>query len=535
MRVVYSTTNFQKKVFGSPNKQFQEKVILLIGATGSGKTTLINMIVNYLFSVQYNDPFRYKLILDREDGSGKQTESQTRSITAYTLYYQNTFPLPFNLTIIDTPGFGDTRGIKRDLEITEQIKNFFSTPGDKGIDHIDVVGFVTISSLARLTPTQQYIFDSILSLFGRDIEENIFLLLTFADGKSPQALEAMNVFGIPTNSWFKFNNSVLFEFPIKSETLSDDDDGNFDKMFWKMGTKSCKDFLSKLTTVLPKSLFMTKSVLEMRNKIQLTIQKLQEEVTTGLNKLEQLKEEVNIVLKHKSTIEQNKDFEYTVIEEVIKSEKISPGTYITNCVKCNTTCHYPCRYSNNWDKIQCLAITNQYCNVCDKKCHWSDHVNNDFRIITIQEKKVKDSMYLKQKYQKAQGEYTSAEGIVTGLLDEIRARQLKIVGLTSEMRTRLEELDKIALKPNPLSTLDYIDILIDAEENTARAGWKERKNQLEDIRKEVVVMNTALNRGEDPFEEYKMKIAEERESQDEGVWATVGHYLDNIGFFSIFY
>ena len=156
---------------------------------------------------------------------------------------------------------------------------------------------------------------------------NIFLLLTFADGKSPQALEAMNVFGIPTNSWFKFNNSVLFEFPIKSETLSDDDDGNFDKMFWKMGTKSCKDFLSKLTTVLPKSLFMTKSVLEMRNKIQLTIQKLQEEVTTGLNKLEQLKEEVNIVLKHKSTIEQNKDFEYTVIEEVIKSEKISPGTW----------------------------------------------------------------------------------------------------------------------------------------------------------------------------------------------------------------
>ena len=533
MRVIYSTTNFQKKVFGSPNKQYQEKVILIVGATGSGKTTLINAIVNHLFSVRYNDPFRYKLILDKEDGSGKQSESQTRSITAYTLYHQDTFPLPFNLTIIDTPGFGDTRGIKRDIEITEQIKIFFSTPGDKGIDHIDAVGFVTISSLARLTPTQQYIFDSILSLFGRDIEENIFLLLTFADGKNPQALEAIDVFGIQTNCWFKFNNSVLFELQIKSETFSDDD-GNFDEMFWKMGTKSCRDFLSKLSTVMPKSLFMTKSVLEMRNRIQLTIQKLQEEITSGLNKLEQLKEEVNIVLMHKSILEQNKDFKYEVIEDTIKHEKIRSGTYITNCVKCNTTCHYPCIYPNNQDKIKCNAIAKEYCRICDQKCHWSDHVNNDFRIITIQETKVKDSMYLKQKYQKAQGEYSSAEAIITGLLDEIRARQLKIVGLTSEIRTRLEELDKIALKPNPLSTLDYIDILIDAEENTARPGWRERKNQLEGIRNEVVVMNTALNRGEDPFEEYKKKIAEERQSQDEGVWATVGHYLDNIGFFSVF-
>ena len=533
MKVIHSTHNFQKKVFGSPNKQYQEKVILVVGATGSGKTTLINAIVNYLFAVRHNDPFRYKLVLDKEDGSGKQSESQTRLITAYTLYHQDTFPLPFDLTIIDTPGFGDTRGIKRDIEITEQIKNFFSTPGNKGIDHIDAVGFVTISSLARLTPTQQYIFDSILSLFGRDIEENIFLLLTFADGKNPQALKALEEFGIPTKFWFKFNNSVLFEFQIKSETLSDDD-GNFDEMFWKMGTKSCKDFLSKLSTVASKSLFMTKSVLEMRTKIQLTIQKLQEEITTGLNKLEQLKEEVNIVLMHKSTIEQNKNFQYTVTEDTIKHEKISSGTYITNCVKCNTTCHYPCGFPDNQDKIYCAAITNGKCTICNLKCLWNHHVNNDFRIITVQVTKVKDSMDLKQKYQKAQGEFISAEAIVTGLLDEIRARQLKIVGLTSEIRTHIDELDKIALKPNPLSTLDYIDILIDAEENSARPGWKERKNQLVVIRNEVVVMNTALKKGEDPFEEYKKKIAEESRSQNQGAWATLGHYLDNIGFFRVF-
>ena len=397
---VREITKFQKKVFGTLNHHYPDKVVLIVGATGSGKTTLINGIINYLFSVKYSDPFRYMLMLDPQDGSGNQSESQTRYITAYTLYHQECFPLPFNLTVIDTPGFGDTRGIKRDMTITEQIKNFFSTPGNEGIDHIDAVGFVTLSSLARLTPTQQYIFDTILSLFGRDIEENIFLLLTFADGKKPQALAAIEECNIPCKCWFKFNNSVLFsEVSTISNTTSSDDD--IDGMFWKMGTKSFSDFLSKLSTVTPKSLLMTKSVLDMRTKIQLTVQGLQEEITTGLTKLERLKDEVNIVLTHKSTIEQNKNFTYTVTEESMKHETIPPSTYITNCVKCNKTCHYPCAFSNNSDKIQCLAMRDEYCTVCPYKCRWDDHVNNDFRIISVIQTVTKDSMDLKAKYQKA--------------------------------------------------------------------------------------------------------------------------------------
>ena len=531
--LVNKSTKFQKKVFGTPNHHFPERVVLIVGATGSGKTTLINGIINYLFAVKYSDPFRYELMLDKQDGSGKQSESQTSYITAYTLYHQDCFPLPFNLTIIDTPGFGDTKGIKRDIKITEQIKNFFSTPGHEGIDHIDAVGFVALSSLARLTPTQQYIFDSILSLFGRDIEENIFILLTFADGKKPQALAAIEEFKIPCKCWFKFNNSVLFSEVDSVSNATSSDDDNIDQMFWKLGTKSFRDFLSKLSTVTPKSLLMTKSVLDMRTKIQLTIQNLQEEIAIGLTKLERLKEEVNIVLTHKSIIEQNENFTYTVTEESMKHVSIPPRTYITNCVKCNRTCHYPCVYSNNRDKVKCAAMSSGYCTVCPYKCCWNEHVNNDFRIITIFETVIKDSMDLKAKYQKAQGEFTSAEAIVNGIVFEIQARQLKIVGMASEVRKHLQELDKIALKPNPLSTLDYIDILIDSEKSNARPGWKERRNQLMEIRTEVVVMNSALTRGEDPFEDYRRKIEEERRTNQEGLWGTVGRYLENINFFNI--
>ncbi|KAK7895237.1 hypothetical protein WMY93_020562 [Mugilogobius chulae] len=85
--------------------------------------------------------------------------------------------IDYSLTIIDTPGYGDTRGIDRDRETTEQIRTLFSS--DFG------------SALPRLTATQQYVFDSVLSIFGNDVAENIRVLITFADGELPPVLEAI--------------------------------------------------------------------------------------------------------------------------------------------------------------------------------------------------------------------------------------------------------------------------------------------------------------------------------------------------------
>ena len=64
-----------------------EKVIMILGATGSGKTTLINSMVNYMIGVKYKDPFRFKLITDENEGRS-QAFSQTSWITAYTIHHQ---------------------------------------------------------------------------------------------------------------------------------------------------------------------------------------------------------------------------------------------------------------------------------------------------------------------------------------------------------------------------------------------------------------------------------------------------------------
>ena len=136
---------------------------MMVGATGSGKTTTINAMLNFIIGVEFEDQFRLQLI--EEEDAEDQTKSVTKCITAYTIHHQPGFKTDYTLTIIDTPGLGNTRGINRDKEIMGQIKTFFSTEGFDGIDILDAVGFVVPSNPPRLTPTQKYIFDSVLSVF----------------------------------------------------------------------------------------------------------------------------------------------------------------------------------------------------------------------------------------------------------------------------------------------------------------------------------------------------------------------------------
>ncbi|KAG7477829.1 hypothetical protein MATL_G00073820 [Megalops atlanticus] len=139
------------------------KLLPSIRGGGAGKTTLVNVMINYVLGVQWEDRYRFKLIHEQTNRS--QAESQTSIVTSYELYNQRGFQVPHSLTIVDTPGFGDTRGMSHDKLITEQVKNFLSDP--QGIDHIDAVCFVVQASLARLSANQKYIFDSILSIFDK--------------------------------------------------------------------------------------------------------------------------------------------------------------------------------------------------------------------------------------------------------------------------------------------------------------------------------------------------------------------------------
>lgn len=57
---------------------------MLVGATGSGKSTLVDGIVNYVTGVSFDDPFRFTLVqLEEEE---QNTDNQVLRFKVYCLY-----------------------------------------------------------------------------------------------------------------------------------------------------------------------------------------------------------------------------------------------------------------------------------------------------------------------------------------------------------------------------------------------------------------------------------------------------------------
>lgn len=63
---------------GKPCQNYKEKTIMLVGETGSGKSTLVDSIINYILGVNFEDPFRFKMVVLEEE------EKKTTNQVSYT-------------------------------------------------------------------------------------------------------------------------------------------------------------------------------------------------------------------------------------------------------------------------------------------------------------------------------------------------------------------------------------------------------------------------------------------------------------------
>ncbi|CAL8366446.1 unnamed protein product [Boreogadus saida] len=490
--------NCMRFTFGQDSTNKRNRTIMVLGATGAGKSTLVNGMINYILGVTWDDTFRFKLV---DEGTAKSNaHSQTSEVTVYKLNHREGFQIDYSLTIVDTPGFGDTRGIERDKMIMSQLEMLFSTK--RGVSEIDAICFVAQASLARLTATQKYVFDSVLSLFGNDVADNIRILVTFADGQHPQILDAINEAGVPCPKkkglpiHFKFNNSALFadnKVPdAKGEDDDDDDDddddgdvgGGFDKRFWEMGTTSMKRFFSALNVIDTKSLTLTQEVLRQRAQLETCIENLQIKVKLGLAKLEEITQESQILQKHEAVIKANANFQYEIsIKKPVQFDISNTGNYVTNCQQCQTTCHFPCAIPNDANKRKCAAIgPDGNCKQCKNKCPWNVHFNQKYKWVYNQVTEKRTYQDLKDKYQNAEKGIKSVNDIIRQMEKEHASLEEDVLILIDDSAQCLNTLKEIALKPNPLSTLEYIDLLIEGEKSEAKDGFQERITKLKGMR-----------------------------------------------------
>jgi len=474
-RVRYSKAALRgsQKVISTGNN----KIVMVVGQTGAGKTTFLNSLVNYVYNVQFEDKFRLKLIIEQEKKGG-QAVSQTDVVSAYFIKKPKGSNIQYDLTVVDTPGFGDTRGIDQDKAIVANIKAFF----ENVLDSIDAVCFVVKATETRLTGSQKYIFNSVLNLWGKDVKENIFILMTFADAEDPPVLDAIKEQGtVAECEYFKLNNSVYKKDPKKMS--SNKQAMIFDKMFWDMGTMCFDSLFAGLNKVTTKSVAHSREVLRERSRITTQIELMSKELDVALSEQQELEKQKRWIQDNKQDLDAYKEVVY--YETKYFHEKVyQSSSIITTCRVCaNRTCHPGCCVSN---KAHCGVMGDGgYCTVCG--CHYSSHENQNYiwekRSKLVRKSNWDDNSAKKSNWSAAKSQMTRSERIIADKERALKNKQKKVTGLISFVHGCITKLEKIALRPVVTTVGDYIDKLISAEEENPQGKDEKRIRKLKDYKK----------------------------------------------------
>lgn len=380
--------------------------------------------------------------------------------------------LTYTLNIIDTPGFGDARGIDRDQHTIDHIRQLFLETGAKGILFLDAVCFVVRAPDARITVHQRYIFSLIMSLFGQDIESNICTLITFDDGGEPPVIPSLKEADILIGSTFQFNNSALF---AENKNLSST---ALSPIFWNMGFKSFKKFFEEINHFKTKSLSLTRDVLQERDHIKNIVHEIFPQIKSGLKKLSELRDELDLLKKIKDDIENNKDFEYEVEETYQNVVHLDSNHYLTNCLNCNVTCSCDCYSTDNDALRNCRAMKNGYCTVCPEKCNWKNHKNVNYEIVYKVRKVTRTYQQMKTKYEEAVHQNLTHASLIGNILLDVQNIFLRVENMMSKLNRFKSRLKEIELRPSPLFTLELLDSIIQAEKWETQPGYQSRIEQL---------------------------------------------------------
>ena len=492
-----------KKIFLYPQKPFtneeESKYIsmMVVGQTGSGKTTLLNGFINYYMGINFNDDFRYMLI--KEEERVDQSHSQTSDVNIYNISSYNNHP---PIKIIDTPGFGDTRGLKYDNSITEKISKKFN----KEVDVLNAICFVVQSGNARLTENQRYVFTSIMKLFGKDIAENFIAMLTFSDGGEPQVLDSLKsknsgfdiVIPKIQGQWYlKFNNSAIYS----------EDDNDFNLIFWKLSMDNYQQFMTKLVSLPQKSLRLSKDVLKLRKELEIIIENLSKELNVGLTRMESLRIILNKVKIENKNSNFN-DFEIEVDDSNIEKIPLKPGQYTTLCHQCNYTCHETCYIKDNEQKMHCAAMSNGYCRQCPKKCKWQVHKNAGYILQYFTHKKKVTFEEMKKQYCKGKKNINELEEIKKGLVRDFMKSAKNCFELQEKVKETIDELKNISLNQVSFETSEsFIENFIISEKNQRKEGWQSRVRGYEELLKKHRLLRRIYENENitTDFEEFKRK------------------------------
>ncbi|XP_062618029.1 uncharacterized protein LOC134279626 [Saccostrea cucullata] len=470
----------------------ERKSILLISAPHSGKTTLIEGIMNYIFGVTFKDDFRLCLSQSIKD------EVHHEWLKVYHFDEYEGGRINLTLTIYDVPRFCSS-SMDCENQLLKQIEFVMNQVSAE----INLICLAIKGNDSHLATEQLEYFRSLLSIFEDHMMSNFCALYTFADVGEACIHKILRTNEIMPRKSFHLNLSSLFQSSHRySQTFWQMNSFQLDSFFDFVRQSSAKGICKKEQLLIPLQSEITPAELEaFRNDIHVAsrpteitpakleelkndIASLQPQITKDISEMGEIKIQIFLFTTRKDEIVSNGDISFT-IEEIRQIKKdLTPGLHVTNCMHCYYTCHENCAIPDDDGKRRCSAMDGDgNCMVCTSHCIWSIHKNTPYIYEYKKEVITKSYQEMKLNYEKEKGKELTYDEYLENLNSDIQALLERLHGKVQKMAECQNELQGIEHSPIARSVGDTIDDLIEAEKRKQERGYEKRIEMYEELKK----------------------------------------------------
>ncbi|CAG8600104.1 11759_t:CDS:2 [Rhizophagus irregularis] len=361
--------------------------ILLLGGTGTGKSTIINMMANYFLDGTLENP---KVVIptkyfevtenafgrnDTEAKVGDVTRSQTTKCCNYEFKHPENPSC--NFVFIDTPGMSDTNGIEQD---DKNIQEIINTAIDAG--SLTAIIIIASGTEARVTPTIKNTLTRLANNLPDEIVSNNLLLILTKCTKSSASFSE-DVFAkeiAKPKKIFYMDNQIFCADP--QIWLNDEDEYSTVKHQWDKSFKTFSNLLKIITEMNATSTEAFTTMRELRNKIKSEIVTISQ-TTTNIQQVQDKLEAAYKALR-KTGDQKNSFANYTTTEEITIKKPIQKDTKDTLCtthMRDGTICHENCQLEVNFESgsshfIRCSCMGQ------DGKCRICGHYHDNTEMVT---------------------------------------------------------------------------------------------------------------------------------------------------------
>ena len=378
---------YPQKLLSSQEKENSVN-IMVFGETGVGKSTWIQSLLNYILGIQFEENCRYYLFNEKEQQEKYEKEfgkkglgcSVTDIPSIYNIDSTDLFKRP--IRIIDTAGFGDTRGEEYDEKIIRDILELFEK---KDIQNLNAICIIFKATETRAHDRIKSILDKLFSLFSEEIKVNIIIIFTFAD--SFNIIPAITTLKDQTCSFWKILGNIenLPYYPFNNFAYFSDNKDHYNNIIFEKNNISFRKFLDYISSLNCISLENSKKVIKNRLDIKNNMINLFREIYPKVNSikynykgLSKNISDIEIKISNIPYVSQMEKYYDTVYynEDVKETKYCSSGYYVLHCKYHDKICHHYCKgYNEGWSSTTygCNKINTISGNCTECSCHYSSH------------------------------------------------------------------------------------------------------------------------------------------------------------------